>query len=371
MIPARRYPHGRPGWWPENEPWPPQPRHSGRMRGRFIRRVSCFFVIFIFFLFGIGALFVWLLLQLLALLQVPAETYGWVIPLSVLLFVLGLAFLGWAGRGLRRMSMPVGDLLEASDRVANGDYSARVREEGPQEVRSLAHAFNSMAECLQTADEQRRSLLADATHELRTPLTVIQGNLEGMLDGMYPPDAARLNSVLEETRILSRRIDDLRTLALVDSGVLQLHKEPADPAVLLGETAAAFRAQAETAGVSLQVDAAPGILLLNLDAGRMRQVLSNLVANALRYTPAGGAVWLVCRVENRWVVLEVQDNGPGISPEDLPHVFDRFYKARDSSGMGLGLSIAKQLVDAHGGEIAALSQPGEGTTIRIRLPLGT
>jgi signal transduction histidine kinase len=340
------------------------------MRRRFFRRVGCFFVLFILFLFGIGALFVWLVLQLLTLLQVPAEAYGWVIPLSVVLFVLGLAFLGWAGRGLRRMSMPVGDLLEASERVGSGDYSTRVREDGPREVRSLAHAFNSMAERLQTADEQRRSLLADATHELRTPLTVIQGNLEGMLDGMYPPDAARLSLVLEETRILAQRIDDLRILALVESGALQLHKEPADVATLLGETVAAFRAQADLAGVGLQLEVAPGIPLLDLDAGRIRQVLSNLVANALSYTPAGGAVSLGCRLESRWVVLEVKDNGPGISSEDLPHIFDRFYKARDSSGMGLGLSIAKRLVEAHGGEIAALSQLGDGTTIRIRLPSG-
>ena len=370
MIPSRRYPHGRPGWWPENEPWPPQPRHSGRTRGRFLRRVGCFFVIFIFFLLGMGALFIWLLLQLLRLLQVPAQTYGWVIPLSVLLFVIGLAILGWAGRGLRRMSMPVGDLLEASDRVASGDYSARVRETGPQEVRSLARAFNSMAEQLQTADEQRRSLLADAAHELRTPLTVIQGNLEGMLDGLYPADPARLGSVLEETRILSRRIDDLRTLALVESGALQLHKESSDLVALINETASTFYGQADAAGVSLQVDAAPGIPLLNLDGVRMRQVLSNLVANALRYAPPGGMIRLGCRLEPTWVVLEVQDNGPGISSEDLPHVFDRFYKARDSGGMGLGLSIAKQLVEAHGGEISVLSQPGEGTTIRIQLPLG-
>jgi len=369
MMPPRRFSHGRPSWWPENEPWPPQPRHSGRTRGRFFRRVGCFFFIFILFTLGMGALFVWLVLQLLRLLQVPAQTYGWVIPLSVLLFILGMAFLGWAGRGLRRLSRPVGDLLEASDRVAGGDYSVRVREAGPQEVRSLAHAFNSMAERLQTADEQRRSLLADVTHELRTPLTIIQGNLEGMLDGLYPPDPARLSSLLDETRVLARRIDDLRTLALVDSGAFQLHKEPTDLAALLSETKAEFSTQAAAAGVSLQVESASSLPLLDLDGGRMRQALSNLVANALRYTPQGGLVRLNCRAESSRLVIEVQDDGPGISPQDLPHVFDRFYKAHDSGGMGLGLSIAKQLVEAHGGEITALSQPGAGTTIRIQLPV--
>jgi signal transduction histidine kinase len=369
MMPPRRYPHGRPAWWPENESWPPQPRHSGRLRGRFFRRIGCFFLFFAFFLLGMGTLFVWLVLQLLSLLQVPAQTYGWVIPLSVLLFVLGLAFLGWAGRRLRRLSMPVGDLLEASDRVANGDYAARVPEAGPQEVRSLAHAFNSMAERLQKSDEQRRSLLADVTHELRTPLTVIQGNLEGMLDGMYPADPARLGSLLDETRLLSRRIDDLRTLAQVESEAFQLHKEPTDPGILLSEIAEEFRSQADEAGVRLQAEAPPDLPQLELDAGRMRQALSNLVANALRYSPAGGSVRLAGRLEPAALALEVQDEGPGIASEDLPHVFERFYKARDSGGMGLGLSIAKQIVQAHGGEIIALSQPGAGTTIRILLPV--
>jgi signal transduction histidine kinase len=330
--------------------------------------MGCIFLLFTLFLMGFGALFVWPLVQLLGLLQVPTQVYGWLIPLIVLLLMLGLALLALAGRGLRHISLPVGDLLDAADRVAAGDYSTRVRESGPREVRSLAHAFNSMAERLQTADEQRRSLLADVTHELRTPLTVIQGNVEGMLDGLYPAEPARLRSILEETRILSRRIEDLRTLALVESGALQLHKEVTDLAALLGETVAAFGAQAETTGVTLQVDALADLPLLNLDAGRMRQVLSNLVANALRYTPPGGAIWLRCKEDWNQVVIEVQDNGPGISPEDLPHVFDRFYKTRDSSGMGLGLSIAKQLIEAHGGNISALSPPGEGTTIRILLP---
>jgi two-component system OmpR family sensor kinase/two-component system sensor histidine kinase BaeS len=338
------------------------------MRGRFFRRIGCLFFLFVFFLLGMGVLFVWLVLQLLSLLQAPAQIYGWVIPLSVLSFVLGLAFLGWVGRRLRRLSMPVGDLLEASDRVASGDYSARVREAGPQEVRTLAHAFNSMAERLQTADEQRRSLLADVTHELRTPLTVIQGNLEGMLDGVYPADPRRLGSLLDETRLLSRRIDDLRTLAQVESQAFQLHKEPTDLGLLLNEIAAEFRGQAEVAGVRLQVEVAPELPQLELDAGRLRQGLSNLVANALRYSPVGGSVRLVSRLEPEGVTLEVQDDGPGIAAEDLPHVFERFYKGRDSVGMGLGLSIAKQIVAANGGEIAAISQPAGGTTMRIRLP---
>lgn len=369
MMPSRRFPHGRPGWWPQNEPWPPQPRHSGRTRGRFFRRIGCLFLVFILFTFGFGALFVWLLVQLLGLLQVPTQTYGWVIPLSVLLFIIGIAFLVWIGRGLRRISPPVGDLLEASDRVAGGDYSTRVREGGPSELRKLAQAFNSMAERLETADEQRRHLLAEITHELRTPLTIIQGNLEGMLDGLYPADTARLASLLEESRVLSRRIDDLRTLALVESGALKLRLEPTNLASLLNETVAIFN-QAVSTVVSLQVDAASDLPLVNLDPERMRQVLTNLLDNAVRYTPPGGQVRITCWKDSPWVLLEIFNSGPGISPEDLPHVFDRFYKERSSSGMGLGLSIAKNLVETHGGEITALSPPGGGTTMCIRLPIG-
>jgi signal transduction histidine kinase len=331
--------------------------------------MGCLFLVFILFMVGFGAFFVWLLVQVLGLLQVPAQTYGWVIPLSVVLFIIGVVFLAWIGRGLRRMSPPVGDLLEASDRVAGGDYSVRVREGGPPEVRTLAHAFNSMAGRLESADEQRRSLLADITHELRTPLTIIQGNLEGMLDGLYPADTARLASLLDETRVLSRRIDDLRTLALVESGALQLRVEPTDLAALLDETAAAFNSFTASRGVTLQVDTPSDLPPINLDSERMRQVLSNLLANAVRYTPPGGKVGLSCRVESPWILVEVQDSGPGITAEDLPHVFDRFYRERSSSGMGLGLSIAKNLVEAHSGEITALSLPGSGTTMRIRLPL--
>jgi len=230
-----------------------------------------------------------------------------------------------------------------------------------------------MASRLQVTDEQRRNLLADVTHELRTPLTVIQGNLEGMLDGVYAADEAHLKSLLEETQILSRLVDDLRTLALAESGALQLKKEPTDLVALIGETTAGFRAQADAAGVALGVEVMADALLLDLDPERMHEVLSNLIANALRYTPRGGIISVrLGRThadgEQRTLVT-IADSGPGITAEDLPHVFDRFYKARDSGGMGLGLSIAKHLTEAHGGTLDAESDPGQGTTMRITLPL--
>jgi signal transduction histidine kinase len=230
-----------------------------------------------------------------------------------------------------------------------------------------------MASRLQTTDEQRRQLLSDVTHELRTPLTVIQGNVEGMLDGVYTPDPARLKLILEETQVLSRLVEDLRTLALSESGALILRREPTDLAELLRDTAAASRAQADAAGLSIAVDLPSDLPLLTLDPARVRQVLLNLLANAMRYTPNGGSIVMRVRMtadgEKMEVVLEVEDTGPGIAPEDLPHVFDRFYKAGDSSGMGLGLSIARSLVEAHGGSISAHSPFGRGTTIRVILPV--
>jgi two-component system OmpR family sensor kinase/two-component system sensor histidine kinase BaeS len=289
-----------------------------------------------------------------------------------LLLVVGGLLL--VGRAVRRAAIPIGDLLDAADRVAEGDYSTRAAEHGPREVRALARAFNSMAERLQTTDEQRRNLLADVTHELRTPLSVIQGNLEGLIDGVYPADEARLRAILDETQVLSHLIDDLRTLALVESGALNLQKEPTDLAALAGETTAAFRAQADAAGVTLHAEVAPDVPVLNVDPVRMREVLANLIANALRYTPRHGKVAVRCSVErdrSTRVLVSVSDTGEGISPDDLPHIFDRFYKSPDSRGTGLGLAIAKNLVVAHGGLITASSEAGQGTTIRFTLPVAT
>jgi signal transduction histidine kinase len=269
------------------------------------------------------------------------------------------------------MSMPLDDLLDAAKRVADGDYSARVDEKGPPEVRSLTRTFNQMAERLQIHDQQRRDMLADVTHELRTPLTVIQGNLEGMLDGMYPSDEARLKAILDETHILSRLINDLRTLALAESGALQLKREPTDLVALVREAVNVFNSQAEAAGIKIETPSAE-IPPLEIDPERIREVLSNLLANALRYTPRGGVIRIEAAEhdskQKRGVQVLVQDNGPGISAEDLPHVFDRFYKSSDSGGMGLGLAIARYLIEAHGGAIRAESEPGKGTTISFALP---
>jgi two-component system sensor histidine kinase BaeS len=241
---------------------------------------------------------------------------------------------------------------------------------GPGDVRRLASAFNEMAERLQTNEERRRRLMADVAHELRTPMTVIRGHAEGALDGVYEPDRAHLARIVEETDLMARLLDDLQTLSMAEAGVLNLHRERVDVGGLVEDALSAMRVRANAAGVSL-VRAVPDDLPQpEVDRLRVGQVLSNLISNALRYTPAGGTVTLRAERHGSGVALSVADTGSGIPPEELPHVFDRFAKSSDSGGSGLGLAIAKQLVEAHGGTISAASEPGRGTTMRITLPAG-
>jgi signal transduction histidine kinase len=365
----------RPPWWPENEEWPPRDPRQWRRFGRhnpFFRRLGCLFLLFNLVTLAIFAGIIGIILNTFGVIHFSLDRFQWMIPLAAFLFVTALVALVFAAMNLRRMSMRLDDLLAASNKVADGDYSARVDERGPREVRSLARAFNSMAERLQVNDQQRRAMLADVSHELRTPLTIIQGNVEGILDGVYPADEARLKSIVEETQILSRLVDDLRTLSLAESGELQLKREPADLAALVRETASAFRAQAEAAGVRIELALPAGELSAEVDPERIRQVLSNLASNALRYTPRGAAVVIGLSESaeggGRRALVSVADDGPGIAAADLPHVFDRFFKSADSRGMGLGLSIARYIVEAHGGAIRAESAVGGGTRISFSLP---
>lgn len=373
--PLWRRPRQRPPWWPEDEPWPPE-RGWGWRRGGpppFVRHFVGRLVLGVFGLFvlvvGGATLVFWLVATGLGLIHLPVGVGPLSRGLGVGALVVVVLWLTFIMRSLRRAATPVSDFMQAVERVADGDFAVRVPESGPSEVRALARAFNGMAVRLQDNERHRRGLLADVTHELRTPLTVIQGNLEGLLDGVYPADPAHLAPIIEETRVLSRLIDDLRTLSLAESGTLTLHREPTDLAVLAGETAAAFRPQAEAAGVTLALDVSDDLPLLDVDPVRLSEVLHNLVANALRYTPARGRVTLSGRLaEDGRVVLAVTDTGAGIAPEALPHVFDRFYKSEESRGSGLGLAIAKSLVAAHGGELTVQSTPGQGTVMTVKLP---
>jgi len=339
------------------------------MHGPFFRRMGCIFLVFNIVSLGVLAGIVLLAARALKLISFAFDLGQWVIPVGMGVFLFSVLAIGLGGMGMRRVVVPLDDLLKAADQIGQGDYSARVQEKGPREVRRLARSFNEMASRLHFLDERRRDLLADVTHELRTPLTVIQGNLEGMLDGVYPADEANLQAVLDETNLLSRLVEDLRTLALTESGALQLKKEATDLSLLVRETADSFRAQAAAADVSLTIEAGADLPWLDLDPGRVRQALTNLLANALRYTPAGGTVSVRYRQADGQAVIEVTDTGPGIPPEELPHVFERFYKSADSGGMGLGLAIARKLTEAHGGAIHAESAPGAGTTMRVILPV--
>ena len=331
------------------------------MRGAFMWRMGCGFLVFVILVVAFFSLVAWV---------IGAVTSGdppWVAVVLTGVFV--LVVLAGIARAVRRAAVPVGDLIEASERMEAGDFSARVPERGPREVRSLARAFNSMSSRLEELDQQRQSALADVSHELRTPLTVIQGNVEALIDGVYPADREHLDPILEETRLMERLIDDLRTLTLAEAGRLVLHREPTDLRTLLPEVAAGYRSQAEQASVQLIVTVAEAVPVLDLDPARLREVVGNLLANALRHTPSGGSVDLAARLTGDAVEVTVRDTGTGMSPEELGRIFDRFYRSPDSPGSGLGLPIARDLVEAHGGAITATSAPGQGTTIRFTLPM--
>ena len=211
--------------------------------------------------------------------------------------------------------------------------------------------------------------MADIAHELRTPLSVIQGRLEGLLDGVYPRDDDRLRLVLEETRVLARLIEDIRTVANSESGTLTLEREPTDVAVLVTDIVRSLMPHADARGVGLATSCSTDLPLVDLDPLRVREVLTNVIVNAIRHTPVGGTVAIEATAEANRLRLRVTDTGSGIAPDDLPRIFDRFYKAPDSPGSGLGLAIARALVTAHDGEIRADSTLGQGTTITATLPL--
>jgi signal transduction histidine kinase len=310
----------------------------------------------------LGGLMVWAFSQVL-------HTSAATVVVAVFVLVVLLLFARGLVRGLRGSAGALGDLMVAASRVETGDYTARVRESGPADVRRLARAFNAMSTRLEADADDRRQLLADVSHELRTPLSVIQGNVEGILDGLYPADRAHLEPILDEIGLLERLVDDLRTLSVAETGGLRLHREPTEIGELLGEVVAAFEARARAAGVTLRREATAGLPTLDLDPTRMHQVLGNLVANALRVTPSGGEIVLAAMRAQATLRIEVRDTGPGIAADVLPHVFDRFYRAGDSTGSGLGLPIARSLVEAHGGTIGALAPAAGGTTVAIDLPL--
>lgn len=293
-----------------------------------------------------------------------ALVWGGVSAVAVAL-ILG-TFLAW------RITTPVRKLTHAAENVAAGDLSGRVEIQSGDEIGQLALAFNRMADNLAQADELRRRMTADIAHELRTPLSIIRGQVEAIQDGIFPPDAEHLAPIHDETMLLNRLVEDLRTLALAEAGQLPLQRTEVDPAALVERVVAKFHPLTVAKSVTLEVDAPPELALALMDSQRIEQVLTNLLANAIRHTPAGGTVSVSARSDQD-LVVEVSDTGPGIAPADLPHVFDRFWRgdksrARDRGGAGLGLAIARQLVEAHSGRIWVESEPNAGSTFGFALP---
>lgn len=268
---------------------------------------------------------------------------------------------------------PLRSLAGAARGIEQGDLSQRAWVGDQDEVGQVALTFNQMAEALQRYAAERRNMIADIAHELRTPLSVVQSNLEAMLDGVLPATPEELASLHQETLLLNRLITDLRTLSLAETGQLHLEKQSVDPGELIQYVIERMTPRAEEKKISLEADTLDTLPEIQADSERLTQVITNLVDNALRYTPSGTHVTLGARSMPGGVELSVADTGSGIPPEDLPHIFDRFWRAEKSrnrtlGGSGLGLAIVKQLVEAHGGHIQVESQLGAGTHFVIQLP---
>ncbi len=271
---------------------------------------------------------------------------------------------------------PVRELTHAATQLAHGDLSQRVPVRGRDEIASLGATFNFMAESLEYAEASRRAMTADIAHELRNPLAVQRANLEAMQDGVYPLTAQNLEPVLEQNRLLTRLVEDLRTLAMADAGQLKLECTPADYPAMVKRIVDRFNptAAAQQVNLSLDLPAEPAAPVL-LDTMRFEQILGNLLSNALRYTTAGGHIQVRLSYAGGKAILSVRDNGAGIPAEALPHVFERFYRAdkarsREDGGSGLGLAIARKLAEAHGGTLTAANHPDGGAVFTLTLPVG-
>jgi signal transduction histidine kinase len=273
----------------------------------------------------------------------------------------------------RRIVAPVEALARVSRQAAQRDFSARAVVESRDEVGELARTFNSMMEELSRVEELRRQLVADVAHELRTPITNLRGYLEGIEDGIIAPDPATLASMHGEVFLLTRLIEDLQELALAESGQMQLRVMRCNLDDLVRSAVNATQHQAQSKRVTLRLEEAPP-LPVRADPERISQVLCNLVVNAITHTPPGGTITVRAAANLDRAEVRVIDTGGGIPPADLPHIFERFYRAdksrsRATGGCGLGLTISRRLVEAHGGSITAFSELGQGTELRVTLPL--
>ncbi|MBN1179404.1 MAG: HAMP domain-containing protein [Anaerolineae bacterium] len=275
---------------------------------------------------------------------------------------------------VRGITRPLDQLTAASRAIAAGELETRVPVRSKDEVGQLATAFNQMAADLSQAEEARRQQTADIAHELRTPLTIIQGHLEALADGIFPADAEHLDPVLEQTHLLNRLVEDLRTLSLADAGRLTLYPTPTDVSTWVEGVVGGFRAIAPERGVTLALNVAEELPEVQMDPARMAQVLGNLIDNALRHTPQGGRVTINVAHREARVDMSVEDTGPGVPPEQIPFLFERFWRgdpsrSRSTGGSGLGLAIAQRIVEGHGGRIWAERAPAGGLQVTVSLPV--
>jgi signal transduction histidine kinase len=273
----------------------------------------------------------------------------------------------------RTLTRPIRELTDATHSVAEGNLGLQVSVHSRDELGALAASFNKMSTDLARSTDARKQMTADIAHELRTPLSLILGHAEAVHDGVLPPSRENFEIIREEAIRLEHLVDDLRILSLADAGELSINLQEVSPEKLLNDIQAMYLHIARQRNVKIQPDVASELPMLNIDPGRMTQVLTNILDNALRHTPESGRITLSARKVQAGVELSVQDSGPGIEGEDVNRIFQRFYRTdasrhRDEGGSGLGLAIAKSIVLAHNGQIWAESAPGKGLTVTVKLP---
>jgi signal transduction histidine kinase len=344
---------------------------QNRRISRFIRFAIFFFITFILFIGG-GSATLYLLFS-----KYTGTQNIWLLacgtPFIVVVLLIFTIFNLYT-----RYGRPLEKLFNAINAVEEGNLSVRVPEKNSDMFSDLIKRFNKMVGELERAEQQRRNLTADIAHELRTPLHIIQGNLEGIVDGVYQPTPEHLNNTLDETRLLTRLVNDLQTLSLAETGQLPLHPTRFALADLVNDLTSSFSSQAVSLGIDLKTSLTDPHQELNADYDRLNQVLSNLISNALRHTPRGGTVSIYTQaipskasVPHSKLQITIQDTGAGIPAQDLPFIFDRFWRGDKSRSerthSGLGLAIAKQLILAHGGTIDVQSEVGLGTIFKIEL----
>ena len=273
----------------------------------------------------------------------------------------------------RTLTRPIRELTRATHAVSEGDLSQQVPVRSKDELGELARSFNKMSAELSRSINTRKQMTADIAHELRTPLSLILGHAEAVHDGVLPPSAENFEIIRDEATRLEHLINDLRTLSLADAGELSMQFEMVEPQRLIHEVSSLYQFQAQRKNITVEQEITPNLPLIEVDPGRITQVLTNILDNAMRHTPEGGRIVLATREVENIVELSVQDSGPGLDIEDVDRIFERLYRAdpsryREDGGSGLGLAIAKSIVQAHGGQVSAESEPGSGLKVKIHLP---